>query len=171
MYSKQPSGQYNNWPVQFSPQRNIVNTQIISVPVSCLSIFKFHRHSLDSPIYKNFTIFAVPKKKKKKNIKSVTYIWPPKLAYPLAINLYIIYHNRYQKINSTGTNNPRPFSRIKDLEFPESWPIDVNVQKKKRTFYYIPHRGDTNGLDNERAIRFKAALIAKRTTTRYKDGG
>lgn len=134
-------------------------------------VYRFSNFIATPSILRYIKIFAVPKKKKKKNIKSVTYIWPPKLAYPLAINLYIIYHNRYQKINSTGTNNPRPFSRIKDLEFPESWPIDVNVQKKKRTFYYIPHRGDTNGLDNERAIRFKAALIAKRTTTRYKDGG
>lgn len=90
VYSKQPSGQYNNWPVQFSPQRNIVNTQIISVPVSCLSIFKFHRHSLDSPIYKNFTIFAVPKKKKKKKHQKCHIHLAPEIGIPIG-HQFILY--------------------------------------------------------------------------------
>lgn len=133
-------------------------------------VYRFSNFIATPSILRYIKIFAVPKKKKKKTSK-VSHTFGPRNWHTHWPSIYIIYHNRYQKINSTGTNNPRPFSRIKDLEFPESWPIDVNVQKKKRTFYYIPHRGDTNGLDNERAIRFKAALIAKRTTTRYKDGG
>ena len=114
VYSKQPKWSVGTitGPSNSPPQRN---TQIINVPiVSCPSIFKFHRLSPDPTtmyppkIYKNFTIFAFQKKKKKKKTSSkVSYTFGPRNWHTSWPSIYI-HHDRYQKINSTGTNNPRP---------------------------------------------------------------
>ena len=90
VYSKQPKWSVGTitGPSNSPPQRN---TQIINVPiVSCPSIFKFHRLSPDPTtmyppkIYKNFTIFAFQKKKKKRKHrqKCRTHL-APEIGIPL----------------------------------------------------------------------------------------